>query len=62
MRIQKILSGGPENIFFSHQLISHRAVRTSLEKQLDPRGPIASGGRSVAVFLRKPITTCDLTV
>ena len=34
-------------------------VRTSLEKQLDPRGPIASRGRSVPVFLRKPIASCD---
>ena len=29
-RMQKILSGGPD-IFFSHQRISQRAVRTSLE-------------------------------
>ena len=37
--------GGTVNIF-SHQRISKRAVRTSLEKQLDPAGPIASrGGR-----------------
>ena len=33
-------------------------VRTSLEKQLDPRGPIASRGRSVQVFQRKPIAAC----
>ena len=30
--------------FFSHQSISQRAVRTSLEKQLDLMGPIASRG------------------
>ena len=52
----------PEN-FYSHELISQRAIRTSLEKLLNPRGPIASrsggwGGRSVPVFL-KPITICD---
>ena len=28
----------PDN-FFSHQRISQRAVRTSLEKQMRPRGP-----------------------
>ena len=32
-----------------------------LEMQLDPMGPIASREVSVAVFLRKPIITCDLT-
>ena len=35
------VGGGPEN-YLSHQRISQRVVRTSLEKQLDPRGPIAS--------------------
>ena len=29
--------GGPEN-FFSHQGIPHRAIQTSFEKQLDPKG------------------------
>ena len=45
--------------FLSHQRISQRAVRSSLEKQLDPRGPVASRGESVPVFLRKlwPLVT-----
>ena len=43
--------------FFSYQRISQRAVRTSLKKQLDPRGPIATQGGAVPVFLRKPIAT-----
>ena len=42
--------GGRENIFFIHQRISQRAVRTT------PRGPIASRGGPVPAFLRKP---CD---
>ena len=54
---------GHDNVFllfcFSHQCILQRAVRTSLEKQLDPRGTIASRWGSVPVFLRKPITTCN---
>ena len=46
----------PKMFFFlSHQLIS----RTSLRKQLDQRGPIASQGEAVPVFLRKPIAICD---
>ena len=32
--------------FCSHQHISQRVVRTSLQKQLDLRGPIASQGGS----------------
>ena len=44
VRIQKILSGWVLTSFFSHRYISQRAVRTSLEKQLDPRGPMASRG------------------
>ena len=28
--------------YFKHQRISQRAVRTSIEQQLDPTGPIAS--------------------
>ena len=40
--------------FFSHQCVSQRAVATSLKKQLDLRGPIASLEGSVPVFLRKP--------
>ena len=53
---------GPDNVFFSpffcHQRISERAVRTALEKQLDPRGPIASRRGSVQEFIRKSIATC----
>ena len=44
----------PENIclpFFSHQRIAQRAVQTSFEKQLDPRGPADSRGGSVPEFL-----------
>ena len=57
-RSRKFHLGGPEH---SHQRISQRAVQTTHEKQLDPRGPFASGGVSVGVlvFLRKPISTCD---
>ena len=46
---------------FSHQQISQRAIRTSFEKQLDPKGPIASRGGVGVVpeFVRKPIVTCD---
>ena len=51
--------GSPTTSFFSHQHISQRAVQTSLEKLLDPLGPIASRERSVPVFLRKPIATCN---
>ena len=42
--------GSPENAFFfvvlsyMYQRISQRAVSTSLERQLNPRGPIASRG------------------
>ena len=39
--------------FLSHQSMNY------FKKQLDPRGPIASGGGSVPVFLRKPTATCD---
>ena len=57
-RSEKIL-----NMLFSYsvidQSISQRAVRASLEKQLDQRGPIASQGGSVPEFLKKPIATCD---
>ena len=31
-------------LFFSHQSILQRVVRTALEKQLDPKGPNASRG------------------
>ena len=69
-RIQKIMlgggggGGGSWQRFLSHQHISQRAVQTSLQKQLDRRGPIASvggggGGGSVPIFLRKSIATCD---
>ena len=63
-------SGGPNDVFFffsyfysffffSHQRMSQRTERTSLEKQSDPLDPIASRGGSVSVFLRKPIAICD---
>ena len=39
---------GPD--FLSPQRISKRAVRTSFEKQLDPRGQIASRGGLVPVY------------
>ena len=45
--------------FLVSQCISQRAVWTSLEKQLDPRGPIASRGWSIPEFLRIAIATCD---
>ena len=45
--------------FFSHQRISQSAVRNSLEKQLDPRGPISLRWGSVPVLPRKTIATCD---
>ena len=44
---------------FSHQCILQGAVQTSLGKHLDTKGPIASQGGSVPVFLRKPIATCE---
>ena len=34
-------------------------VWTSIKKHLDPQDPIASQGRSIQVFLRKPTATCD---
>ena len=57
------VAGGPDNVFccflYRHQRISQSVVRTSLEKQMDPRGPIASRWESVPVFLRKPIAPRD---
>ena len=38
------------NDFFSHQRISQRAVQTSLVKQLELRGPIASLGRQQGLY------------
>ena len=59
-RIQKNLSGEVlTRWFFLGHCISQRAVRASIEMQLDPRSPIASRGGSVPVFLWKPIATCD---
>ena len=51
---KKIAMGGYRKFLriFSHQRIAQRAVGTSLEKQLDPMGPIASRGVSILVFLR----------
>ena len=51
--------GGPDNVFFCQECISQRAVWTSPEKQLDPRGLIAFRWVSVPEFIRKPIVTCD---
>ena len=47
------------NTFFSNQSVSQRTIQTSLEKQLDPKGQIASQGWLEPVFLRKHIATCD---
>ena len=51
---------GPGNVF-SRQCRQRaiRTIRTYLEKQLDPKGPIASQGGPVPVFLRKHIATCN---
>ena len=54
--------GGKDCVLLSYQRISQRALRTFIEKQLDPRGstgPVASRGGSVPEFLRKPIAACD---
>ena len=56
---RKLRQGGPDNVF-SYELIPQRAVRTPLKKQMDPLGPIASQGRSIPVFLRKPLATCKV--
>ena len=59
---RKFGKGAPDNVFcfvYSHQRISQSIVWTSLQKQLDPRGPIASEGVSLPIRLRKPLTTCD---
>ena len=68
-RIQKIQSAGPDNVFFYSSTYFTKGRRTSLEKQLDPRGPIASrgggGGGGGGVLSRisketyKYIATCD---
>ena len=51
---------GSLQVFFNSSThFTQRAVQTSLEKQLDPRGPIASRVGSAPVFPRKPKTTCD---
>ena len=47
----------PEN-FVLVTNVYKRGVRTSLEEQLDPYGPIASREGSVPVFLRKYIYLC----
>ena len=48
--------------YFSHQRISQRVVRTSLESQLSPRGSIVSRGGSVPVSLWKHRATCKFPV
>ena len=46
--------------FFSHQHISQRAARTSLEKQLDPRGPITLLQKGVRTrFSKETHSYCD---
>ena len=59
VQIQKNLSGRVLTTFFSHQRISQSAMWTSLEKLLDPWGPIASQGWSVPEFLRNSLATSD---
>ena len=54
--------GRGSDYVFSHQCISQRVVRTSLEKQLDPMGPIVSLRVSITVFLRKTKANCDFSV
>ena len=44
--------GGPENPFFSQQLISQKPVRTSLKKQLDQRVQLPLEGARTSI-LRK---------
>ena len=57
-QIQKIRQGS--KVFFNQKHITWMALQTSIEKQLDPRGPIASRGGSVSEFLREPIATRDV--
>ena len=58
MRESRKLRKGVLKAFFSLQSITQWPLRTSLEKQLDPRGPIAYQGVSVPAFLTKPMATC----
>ena len=53
------LGKGVLTTVFGHQHISESIVRTSLEKQLGPRGPISTLEGSALDILRKPIATCD---
>ena len=61
-RMQKVPSGDPDNDFQKKKkkkwssMFLQRAVRTSLEKQLDPLGPASRGG-SVQELIRNPIAT-----
>ena len=51
---------GPENVFFLiYQLISQRALRTSLEKHLDPKVSITS---RVKLSLSEKMTNHGLTL
>ena len=56
--------GGLDVVFFvfnfSQQRTSQRAVRTSLEKRLDPEGPIASRGVRISIY-EDSIATCDFS-
>ena len=59
---RKFHQGGPEKVFFlfSHQRISQRTVRTSLEKQcIGPKVSNCFSREVLPVFLRKAIATCD---
>ena len=60
MRGSRKLRQGVLTNIFNHQGISQRAVRASLEKQLDPGVSIADRGGSVPLFLRTDIATCDV--
>ena len=60
------MGGGSPDIVFCHRHMLQGAVRTSLEKQLGPRGPIASrgggvGGGGVGTSISKGTSTdaCD---
>ena len=49
----------PDNVILITNVFHKGFLWTSLVKQLDPVGPIASRGMSIPEFLRKHITTCN---
>ena len=53
---EKSVRESRDKFFLNYQRISQRAVQTSLEKQLDPRGPIASRGISKETLLSLAIS------